>query len=96
MPRALHKDEWYPLVPSPLGERVRGGGNVESPPSRPPRLSEQARDGGQASSSPSRGRRFFLKIFEALTFGRSDLLSIVRPYFAIDLRRNIFEPWWPL
>jgi len=29
MPRALHGDEWHPLIPSPLGERVRvRGGKV--------------------------------------------------------------------
>lgn len=34
IPRALQGDEWHPLIPSPLGERVRvrGEGNGHSPP----------------------------------------------------------------
>ena len=28
MRRALHGDEWHPLIPSPLGERVRVRGKV--------------------------------------------------------------------
>jgi hypothetical protein len=28
MPRALHGDEWHPLIPSPLGKRVRVRGEI--------------------------------------------------------------------
>ena len=37
-----------------------------------------------------------MKILETPTFGRRDLLSIVRPYFAIELPNNISNPWRPL
>jgi len=58
MPRALHGDEWHPLIPSPLGERVRVRGGRQTgihPHLNPP---------------PQGGGDIFFKILAAPTFGR--------------------------